>query len=64
METQMIQGSPCPLCGESAFALESWSPSLNISEYAYLGDHAFLDAHLQPYECTGCGNVQMVVTLS
>jgi hypothetical protein len=66
METQMIQGSPCPLCGEVAFALESWSPPLETSEYACLweNDTAPLGAHLQPCECTGCGTVQMVVTRS
>jgi hypothetical protein len=58
----MIQSSPCPLCGESAFALESWLPAPELSEYAYLGNTAAPAAHLQPCECTGCGNVQMVLT--
>jgi hypothetical protein len=66
MDPFMIQASPCPLCGEVAFALDSWSPPLGFSEYACLWDNEAspLDAHLQPCECTGCGNVQMVVTRS
>jgi hypothetical protein len=66
METQMIQGSPCPLCGECSFALESRFPSPETSEYAYLWDQgaAHQGAYLQPYECIGCGNVQLVVTRS
>ena len=64
METQMIQGSPCPLCGEIAFSLESLSPTLEFAEYAFLwrNDVTPPDSHLQPCECTGCGNVHMLVT--
>jgi hypothetical protein len=64
METQMIQGSPCPLCGENAFALESRAAQNDDAEYACLWESAtpWSDAHLKPCECTGCGTVQMVVT--
>lgn len=64
METQLINGSPCPLCGEVAFSLERWSPPLDIADYTCLWDSetAPLAAHLQPCECAACGTVQMVVT--
>jgi hypothetical protein len=66
MDTQMIQSSPCPLCGENAFSLESWHLDLDVSDYLYLWkmDNPVLDARLQPRECTGCGNVQLVLTRS
>jgi hypothetical protein len=64
METLTIQSSPCPLCGENAFTLESWSPGEDDAEYSFFGDHdnAAQVSHLHPCECTGCGNVHMVVT--
>ena len=64
METQMIQGSPCPLCGEVAFALESLFPTPEMSDYAFLWGDDLADPYLRPCECTGCGNVQLVVTRS
>jgi hypothetical protein len=62
METQMIQGSPCPLCGEVAFALDTWSQLPESSEYAMLWDTNTTPAHLQPCECTSCGTIQLVAT--
>ena len=61
METQLIHGSPCPLCGEVAFALD-WSPPPEIEDYACLSAEDVTESHLNPCECTGCGNVHMVVT--
>lgn len=65
MEAQLIQSSPCPLCGEIAFALDA-PPADEGVEYACLWEEptALLDVHLHPSECTGCGNIQMVVTRS
>lgn len=66
METQTIQASPCPLCGEVAFSLESWSPAVNLADDVYLPNCEATPspAHLQPCECTGCGTVHMVLTRS
>jgi hypothetical protein len=63
MESLTIQSSPCPLCGENAFTLESWTPEFDDAEYSCLAedDGVSHDPHLHPCECTGCGNVHMVV---
>lgn len=65
METQWIQGAPCPLCGQSDFSLENYptNPPEQL-DYACLWEDETDPLHpqLHPRECACCGNIQLLLT--
>ncbi|MCI0376032.1 MAG: hypothetical protein L0215_00345 [Gemmataceae bacterium] len=64
METIVIQGTPCPLCGENAFALETFPAAPPFaSEYECLwdNDEARVSAHWHARSCTSCGHLQVLL---
>lgn len=60
MEAPLIQGTPCPFCGESAFALDDL-PLEEAEAYAFLWEEE-PDSRLQPRQCSCCGNIQLLLT--
>jgi len=59
METHTIQAAPCPICGDTTFAWETY-PDQPDNFDAFSDEVG--DPRLAPRECSTCGNVQVVAT--